>query len=159
MAQANEQQDSGIRCLVVPLTNVSLLVPSSLVAEVATYTEPAPVYGIGEPAWLMGRATWRGVRIPLVTVDALFEQDAAAPGGRARMIVLKGLSGHASLPFYGVVAQQIPRLANVAPDGIEPMEDESLASAPGEVVFTAGEATIMLDVDYLERLIIETLYS
>jgi chemotaxis signal transduction protein len=159
MAQANEQQETGIRCLVVPLTNVSVLLPSSLVAEVASYTEPAPVYGIGETPWLLGRANWRGLRIPLVSVEAFFENNFAGPGGRARVVVLKGLKGHPNLPFYGVLAQQIPRLANIAPDGIEPLQDEALANAPGEVVLAANEAAIMLDVDYVEKRVIDTLYS
>jgi chemosensory pili system protein ChpC len=159
MAEANEQQEGGVRCLVVPLTNVSMLVPSSLVAEVASYSEPAPIYGAGDAPWLQGRANWRGQRVPLVSVEAFFETDFAAPGGRARMLVLKGLSGHPKLPFFGVLAQQIPRLANVTPDGIEPLHDEALANAPGEVVLAASEAAIMLDVDYVEKRLVELLYS
>lgn len=158
MAQAQEQQESGVRCLVIPLTNVSMLLPGSLVAEVASYTEPTPVYGAGETPWLLGRVNWRGERIPLVSVEAFFERDFSAPGSRARVIVLKGLGGHPNLPFFGVLAQQIPRLANVTPDAIEPLEDEALANAPGEVVLAAGEAAIMLDVDYVEDRIIDLLY-
>ncbi len=159
MAQANEQQEGGIRCLVVPLTNVSMLLPSSLVVEVASYSEPTPVYGAGDVPWLQGRVNWRGQKIPLVSVEAFFESDFAVPGGRARMLVLKGLSGHPKLAFFAVLAQQIPRLANVTADGIEPLNDEALANAPGEVVLAASEATIMLDVDYVEKRLIELLYS
>jgi len=158
MAQANEQEASGVRCLVIPLTNVSLLLPSSLIVEVASYTEPAPVYGAGELPWLLGRANWRGQRIPLVSVEAFFERETGMPGGRARMIVIKGLSGHTKLPFFGILAQQIPRLANVTPDSIEAMQDDSLANAPGEVVFAANEASILLDVDYVENRLIDVLY-
>ncbi len=114
-------QVAAIRSLIVPLTDYNILLPGSVVAEVAPYQDPLPLpTGADVPGWLLGAVDWRGTRVPVLSMEAL-GGDAAAPmaGVRARLIILKALGGSPQLTFYAVVAQQIPRLQPVTEGALE----------------------------------------
>ena len=52
-----------IRGVMVPVTDGRVLLPNATVAEVISYTTPDPI--AGAPAWLLGRLSWRGWRLPV----------------------------------------------------------------------------------------------
>jgi len=159
MAQANASAEQGIRCLLIPLTDFNLLLPGSVIAEVAGYRDPTPLPDVDPESGVMGRVTWRGVGLPLVSVDRLVGFSDGDPGARARLIVLKGLAGYSEMPFYAVLAHRIPRQLYVTPGMLESLEDESLDGAPGDVVLAGGEPAVILDVERIERRVHDALYT
>jgi chemosensory pili system protein ChpC len=101
----------AIRCLAVPLSQDTLLVPGTLVAEVTIYA--APVAVPNAPAWMLGLMPWRGLSVPLVSADRLL-------GGRSdgtidRVVVFNTLGGSVQLPFLAMPSSGIPRLLRVEP--------------------------------------------
>jgi chemosensory pili system protein ChpC len=147
------QNIAAVRSLVVPLEQANILLPGSVVAEVVPYSEPLPPPS-GAPAWLIGIAVWREQRIPLVSLDTFMSGDVAPPSSRARVAVLKGLSGQ--LPFYGIVTKQIPHLTNVEPASLAAGDDSERAGVAAEVLLN-GDPVIIPDLDAIEAALREAL--
>ena len=102
------QTDSKVRSQLIPLAGVSLVLPNPCIAEVISYKEPQPIDGA--PDWLLGFIDWRGVRIPLISFETANGGSPAMTDRRSRIVVLNGIGGEEDLPFFGIVAQGIPRL-------------------------------------------------
>ena len=83
-----------IRGVMVPVTDGRVLLPNATVAEVISYTTPDPI--AGAPAWLLGRLSWRGWRLPLVSLPILTGRLADESRMNARVAVLNvvGPDGH-----------------------------------------------------------------
>lgn len=144
-------EETTVRSLLIPVEENYLLLPSTVVAEVVTYDDPEPPPK-GAPSWLLGRFNWRGQRVPAVAFEELNGGNGAAPATRARLMVLKALGDRPELPYIGLLAQGIPRLLSVHPDGIEdldePMDD---ALAVSVAVLVHGEPAFIPDMEYLEE--------
>lgn len=152
------QNISAVRSVVLPLSDVLVLLPGSVVAEIVPYAEPSPP-PVGAPDWLIGIASWREQRVPLVSLDAFLSGGVAASvGGRARIAILKAVGDGAALSYYGVVTQQIPHLATVQPEAVEavPAADEARPGVAAQLMLN-GEPMIVPDVDSIEAAVREVL--
>jgi len=146
------QTDSKIRSQLIPLAGVSLVLPNTCIAEVIGYKEPQPVDGT--PDWLLGFLDWRGVRIPLISFEAANGGSLAKADRRSRIVVLNGIGGDEELPFFGLVAQGIPRLMQLDTTIIsaiaQPEHTHPLALQHTRV---QEQEAIIPDQDKLERMI------
>ena len=100
------EQDS-IRCMQLPLHSFQLLLPNSAVAEIIGYTQPESEQAHDD--WYQGRISWRGVLVPVLSVERLCEQEQAEPGPRSRIAIIYNPKGDKDLPYIGLVLQDIPR--------------------------------------------------
>ena len=139
-----------IRCVLVPAGSLRLLLPNATVAEVIT--QPAHEAVAGAPDWLVGRITWRGWRVPLVS----FARLAGAGEGDAeltvRVAVLKALGGSPELPFIAVVTRGFPRLTTLNSELIIPTHDGT-ALPPGvrAHVLVRDDMAVIPDLEMIER--------
>lgn len=141
----------SIRCLLIPLVEHKLLIPVSIVAEVVGYQDPAPLtQGEDEQHWLIGFTDWRGQEVPVVSMEAVMSGDRVDPGVRARIVILKCLQGQPRLPYFGIVAQQLPRLTSIAEPAVETLDE--LGPTPGVQfqVLANGEPALLPDVEEIE---------
>lgn len=100
-------ENTSIRCMQLPLLDMSLLLPNSAVAEIIGYF--APEEGNEGSDWYDGKITWRGVIVPIVSVEKMCQSASAAPGPRSRIAVLYDLTGDEDMPYFGIILQDIPR--------------------------------------------------
>ncbi|HKU80315.1 MAG TPA: chemotaxis protein CheW [Rhodanobacteraceae bacterium] len=107
-----------IRGVMLPVTGGRVLVPNTTMAEVITFAHPSPVEGA--PSWLLGRLAWRGWGLPVLAFSALAGTAVDESTENARVAILKALSGHARLPYFGVLTQGFPRLTLIAEDMLLP---------------------------------------
>ncbi|MGH8172557.1 MAG: chemotaxis protein CheW [Rhodanobacteraceae bacterium] len=112
-----------IRGVMIPVTGGRVLLPNATVAEVISYAQPELVPNA--PAWLLGRLSWRGWRLPLFSFPMLTGQVAQEAYTNARVAVLKSLGGNAKMPFLALLAQGFPRLTTITPDSLIPTGDEN----------------------------------
>lgn len=110
-----------IRSVLIPITGHTLLLPNATVAEVITYTQPDSFEDA--PSWVLGRVTWRGWRVPVVSISMLGRWAGSEQTSGAKIAVLKGLGGNADMPFMAIVTQGFPRLVTVNPESM--MNQES----------------------------------
>lgn len=103
------EQELKVRSQLIPLHNMRLVLPNTAIAEVISYHRPQPMSD-EMPAWLTGMLLWRGLQLPLVSLESAAMDQAPEIHRRSRVVVLNTMSSSNQLPFYGIIAQGIPRL-------------------------------------------------
>lgn len=145
-----------VRGVMIPVTNGRVLLPNATVAEVITYAHPEPVPGA--PAWLLGRQSWRGWRVPLFSFSVLAGLSDAEGTDNARVAVLKALEGHPRLPFIGLLTQGFPRLTTISPDILIPSgDDQPVPPGVREQVMVRDDLAFIPDLAQVEDLVQEAL--
>jgi chemosensory pili system protein ChpC len=100
-------ENASIRCMQLPLVNMSLLLPNSTVAEIIGYVEPeAGTQGFD---WYNGKVSWRGVMVPVISLEKMCQSEFLEPGPRTRIAVVYNLNGDPGMPYFGIILQDIPR--------------------------------------------------
>ncbi|WP_426415412.1 chemotaxis protein CheW [Aestuariirhabdus sp. LZHN29] len=147
MSETTEEAISG---LMVPLREAQLLVPNVVVAELVGYVPPQSTEG--KPEWFLGNIIWRDQNIPLVSFEGANGDifDRAQPSQRT--LVLNGISGKDSLPFYGVVVEGIPHAVRVGPEEAVPQERD-VGDCGAVIVHVSGEEALIPDLVTLESMI------
>jgi chemosensory pili system protein ChpC len=133
-----------------------VLLPNATVAEVITFSEPEPV--ADAPAWLLGRLSWRGWRLPLFSFAMLSGLAEGEGSTNAKVTVLKALGGHPRLPFMAMLAQGFPRLTTLNAEVIVKAGDEN--EHPQGVldrVMVRDDEAMIPDLDGIESMIVEAL--
>lgn len=143
--------DGEIRSVIVPLTNLEILIPNATVAEVTNYSEPLPISDT--PSWMLGSFLWRGWQVPLISFAALAEVAAEENTVNARVCVTKSLIGNARMPYLAILAQAFPRLITITASGLVevPSETNPIAVA-GRVILDEREVMVP-DLDRLGHLV------
>ena len=97
----------AIRCMLLPLSSINLLIPNSAVAEIISYSPPRAIPDSSE--WFPGVVLWRGVHVPVVSVEEMCSLDPAMIGPRSRVAIIYNPEKDADLPYLGIQIQDIPR--------------------------------------------------
>ncbi|HER19730.1 MAG TPA: hypothetical protein ENO14_01640 [Chromatiales bacterium] len=105
--------DERILCARLPLQGLSLLVPYACVAEIVNLSLRSNVGAF------LGEVDWRGIRIPVLSLERACGREIDVPRGRVRLAVLYGLRDKARLPYYAVVLDGAPRTESVQSDLLE----------------------------------------
>jgi chemosensory pili system protein ChpC len=97
----------SIRCMQLPLVGMQMLLPNAAVAEIIGYDRAAIANATNPP--VMGRIPWRGVLVPVVSIEALCQQQVQEPGNRSRIAIVYHPDGDEAIPYLGILLQDIPR--------------------------------------------------
>lgn len=134
----------SIRCMQLPLHNHHLLMPNSAVAEIIGYTSPEAAHqGSG---WYDGKISWRGVLVPVVSVEKMCELETAESGHRTRIAIIYNPNGDESLPYLGLILQDIPRAYLAEPERLQSMQ------ATADCDYLMGQADAMFEHLYIPNL-------
>ena len=128
-------ETNSIRCIQLPLVDWQLLLPNSVVAEIISYTRPEQS---GE-SWLDGMLGWRGVNVPVVSVEAMCQRNMVEPGPRSRIAIIYNISGDKKLPYVGIILQDIPRAYLAEEDRMQGVSGSS------DCEFIIGPADMMVE--------------
>lgn len=141
-------------CVMIPMTDRQLLLPNVSIAEVVDYVdaEAQP----NAPAWLVGKLSWRGLDLPVISYDAVNGGAATLPNSnRGRIAVLNTIGKHHdTLPFLALITQGIPSQARLTENQIVPTEGNS-GPADLMVVDVEGHTAYIPNLEYLESLVAE----
>lgn len=141
----------SIRCLLIPVADHNLLLPAAVVAEVIDYQEPEPLPDrLADQEWLLGFASWRDQKVPLVSMEAVMTGERADPSVHARIVILKGAGQRSQLPYFGVLTRQLPRLTTICEPTVEHLNE--LEPIPGihSQVLANGEPALLPDLEEIE---------
>lgn len=120
-----DEKKKSVRCMLLPLTSLNLVVPNSAVAEIIGYSTPRQLSDTSD--WFTGVVLWRGVYIPVVTVEQMCDVSAAQTGPRARIAIIYNPERDPDLPYLGIQMQDIPRAYLAEADSIEAGSDEGMS--------------------------------
>lgn len=138
-----------IRCVLVPVGHLRLLLPNATIAEVVTQSKPEPV--ANAPHWLLGRISWRGWRVPLVSFTQLAGTEEGDAELSVRVAVLKALGGNPAMPFIAVLTQGFPRLATLNAELIIPTHDGTpLPPGVRAQVLVRDDVAMIPDLEWIE---------
>ncbi len=114
-----------IPCMLLPMLDHNLLVPTTSIAEMSSIQ---PLESVDDaPEWLMGMYTWRGLSVPVISIESI-NGGKSVLNPHGRIAVLNNTGVNQSLPFLAIHTQGIPRMARVADDDIT--EDEDIDRRP-----------------------------
>ncbi len=100
-------ETESIRCMQLPIENAQLLLPNSAVAEIIGFTQPETQNQ--ESDWFTGLISWRGVMVPVVSIERLCQSAYSEPGPRSRIAIIYNPDGENDLPYLGLILKDIPR--------------------------------------------------
>ncbi|MGD9889318.1 MAG: hypothetical protein AB7S56_08660 [Halothiobacillaceae bacterium] len=98
---------SKVLSIRLPLQDKTLLLPYSMVAEVASLSL-RPQEGD-----FLGDVEWRGVHIPVFSIERACHQNVDIFAGRVRLVVLYGLINPAKRPYYALLLAGMPHTETV----------------------------------------------
>lgn len=144
MARLPEQ----IASLLIPMVGRPVLLPNVAVAEIVPWQQPEPVEG--KPQWILGEVVWRGVKIPVLSLELMNDPELEDAAYGNRLAVLNGV-GHSKRDFYAISVQGIPRLVRVFPDELGNEQDATEERAYDMHVQVSGERAVIPDLAAVER--------
>ncbi len=127
---ATISSEREIPCMLLPMVGHNLLVPTTSIAEMSA-VQPFEVVP-DMPAWLMGLYPWRGMKIPVISEEALNGEGAPQFNAQGRVAVLNNTGVNAELPFVAIHTQGIPRMSRVGSEDI--VEHEGAARRPFDIM-------------------------
>lgn len=120
-------------CLILPIRENTLILPSSAVAEIVAYEKPKEV--VDAPEWLEGIFMWRGINIPLTHLEKISPpsdwnstyKKQEKESKRRYVAVLNrfhkpqetGDEKRDRYPFFGIILQEVPKLQRVVEENIK----------------------------------------
>ena len=123
---------------VVPLQRSKLLLPNASVAEIIPYE---PLQRVQDtPDWFLGLLGWRGVQVPVISVEMLTAARATfslVSVSSACLVVVRGVTGSDVVPYFAIVAQTLPHLMRLSAEALyetpeEPADTELARARLGE---------------------------
>ncbi len=113
----NEPTSRAIQSLMLPIETFTLLLPSTMVAEVVGLNGLSPVPA-AKP-WTLGILAWRGLQVPVISFEALADRPSARPKLRSRIVVCYPLPGRPARDFLGILSSNDPQSRLVAETDLE----------------------------------------
>lgn len=142
-----------LSCIMIPVNGRQLLLPNVSIAEVVDFAADAAKADAGTPHWLIGRLSWRGLDLPVLSYDAANGGDPARPDhNRGRIVVLNTIGKyHDAMPFMALVTQGIPSQTRIGEADLRQLDGEG---GPADLmqVDILGEIAWIPDLEYLESL-------
>ena len=111
--------------MLLRLCSINLLVPNSAVAEIIGYSTPRALPDCSE--WFPGVVLWRGVYVPVVSVEEMCSIDTAFVSPRSRVAIIYNPENDVELPYLGIHIQDIPRAYLAESDKMESSSDDGLS--------------------------------
>ncbi len=152
MTESDTLPDITVRSQLIPLAGMTLLLPTTGIAEIVAWQTPEPLDDA--PDWLLGRVTWRGLRIPLLSFEAANGLACGEVLRGGRMAVMNGIGADADLTFYALQIQGIPHLALVDGVNIEATsEPEAMLPLVLDYATVQEQDVLIPDQDKLEAML------
>ena len=107
-----EQRSAGLRALLLPLRETSLLLPQSVVADISFHYEKARDRQ-GKPDWFHGDLYWHGKNVPVISYEKLTGQSCAPGQHKEKIAICNLLDASGSYPAVGILVKAVPRMVQV----------------------------------------------
>ncbi|MDZ4731845.1 MAG: chemotaxis protein CheW [Xanthomonadales bacterium] len=148
----------SVHCMLAPLEDEALLLPTQVVSEVVEYQQPEPI--TATPEWFLGQIEWENRHIPVFSYSALIQGTApAAIKNRNRIMVVKSLSESARVSYLGFLVSDIPKLVTVLPEQLTNTGDENKSLGVFCHVLVDGQYAVIPDLERLTHLVTHVAYG
>lgn len=131
----------------LPLQGKTLLLPYSMVAEVANLSLRT------QDGAFLGSVEWRGVRVPVFSIERACGESVDIIAGRVRLAVLYGVSDPAKRPYYALVLAGMPRTESILSTqltSLDKADSQESCALLGMPALLGGERVFMPKIQELE---------
>ncbi|MBX2858948.1 MAG: chemotaxis protein CheW [Cellvibrionaceae bacterium] len=142
-----------IACLLLPLVDLTLLIPTVTVAEMAPMRPVQSVEGF--PDWLVGFYDWRQIKVPVISYESINGSTRHPLNPDGRMAVLNNTGVDKNLPYIAIPTQGIPRMARVTEPDINEHLNRNKRSFDLMSVKIGAEELAIPDIAALEHAYLE----
>ncbi len=140
----DRMQQGAVLCARLPLQGHTLLLPYSTVAEIANLS-----FRPKEGAFL-GQVEWRGVRVPVFSLERGCGESVDILAGRVRLAVFYGVRDPATRPYFAVTLDGMPRTGSVHAKQLSVAEAAASCALLGTPALLDGEPVFIPDIHALE---------
>ncbi|MDH3786996.1 MAG: chemotaxis protein CheW [Xanthomonadales bacterium] len=141
-----------LHCMLIPVESGTLLLPTSTMAEVIDYAEPAPMDS--SPGWLLGQVEWESRQVPVFSFCDLIngtDIDKVAP--KSKIMILKSLSDSARMPYLGLLLNDLPKPVAIKESNLVQTGDEKKSLGVYSRITVDEQDAIIPDLDRLTHLV------
>jgi chemosensory pili system protein ChpC len=141
-----------LHCMMVPADNETLLLPTSVMAEVMDYQPPRP--NEAAPPWLLGQVDWETRQVPVFCFGALINgNEPGEVSKRSKIMILKSLTESTRVPYIGLLMSDLPRPIQVLENDLEATGDDKKSLGVFSRIRFEEEDAIIPDMDRLAYLV------
>jgi chemosensory pili system protein ChpC len=149
-----QQSDVLIKSIILTLKNELVVVPNAAVAEIISVQDVHQVEGA--PRWLLGKARWRGVELPVVSYEAAGGDNAQAVKINTQVAVMYSASEDEEnrYPYIGLAMHGVPHVSTFSREQIK-TDETARADHPmvAQRVRINGAAAGILDLFAIEEML------
>jgi chemosensory pili system protein ChpC len=150
-------KSSEIYSLMIPTIKHHILLPNISVAEIIPFSNVQLLNTkIAESPWFLGYSLWRGLKIPLISIDLINGEKDPQANKRSRVAIIHTLNGNKKLPYLAIIVQGIPRLSYVTQENIHSIDSKILEADKIQIEVDSISASIP-DLDKLESMVANAL--
>lgn len=117
MADKNNQP---VRCLIVPSDPGLLVIPSAAVAEIV----PLSVDKDSAVGSLLGHTAWRGLQVPVYSMEGLAGMDVPEFGKRSKIFIFFPWKGMEKNSFFAIATMHDPRPRLLTDEDLKASDEE-----------------------------------
>jgi len=151
-------KSAEVHCMLVPTDAETLVLPTSVMAEVIEYSQPQPMQDV--PPWLLGQVEWENRQVPVFSFSALINgTDAGEAPRKAKIMILKSLSDSARVPYLGVLLADLPRPVCIKEDDLVETGDEKKSLGVFRSIRLDDTIAIIPDLDRLTHLVTHSTFG
>ena len=154
MAATVADEATELSCVVIPLKDMQLLLPSVCVAEILPWRRVKALSDT--PPWCLGLLGWRGEMVPVVRFETLNGQSGPARKTGRCMVVMNRARNARGLPFYALASEGLPRMVQLAADDLA-NESGKLGPAESVVVRLGAETAVIPSLEVVEKAVAKLL--
>ena len=149
----NESQ--SIECVIFTLRKENILLPNALVAEITSVKDIEECDNT--PDWFLGNMSWRGVIVPLLSLEAAGDMEAKKVNLNTQAVILHAVGNDEtqnSHPYLALVMTGVPHVSRFSRDQFN-IDDEAVNDNPmvAYKVRINGASVSVLDVDAMVTMI------
>lgn len=157
MAEQAGTQLQEVYSLLLPIAGGRLILPRVSVAEVTGFVRPKNRPD-DAPDWLLGKLSWQGSEIPMISYEAACGKPVPELGRRARIAIVYAIGGRLTPAVFALVTQGYPYLIRVNPAVLQIEDEERDPEQPYLVKLRiANERPMIPDLEKIEDMIGEAL--
>lgn len=157
MSAKKEQNTDSMVILAVNIHGSQIVLPGAAIAEIIDF-QPTQAVSDDAPTWYLGTLNWRGLTLPLVSLEGMNHNAFFTQARSLKIIVMHCATARNKMLHWGFVAMETPRMLRI--------DAERLHLAEGDGDFNAvtamwanldGETVMLPDLQRIEQEIVNVL--
>ena len=148
------QNTQLVKSIILTLKNKLVVVPNAAIAEIISVQDVHKQKD--SPGWLLGKARWRGVELPVVSYEAAGGEEAQKVNLNTQVAVIYSANDEEdrSYPYFGLAIHGVPHVSTFSREQIK-IDDYASTGHPmvAQVVRINGAAAGILDIRAIEDML------